>query len=326
MVGLLSPADPAEEAALFEGLPVEVLRPMRRDPDGVSAVVADVDILVADWSGRLLPTTSDITGARWLAFVQKPGSGVDMFDLAAFDRAAIPLANTRGTTAASMSEWCLGAAITLARRIADADTWVRNDEWPQLELASRGAVELASQRVGVIGFGPIGQHCAQRFAALGCQVAFWSRRQRLDHETGGVPWRPLDELLAESNVIVVAVALTDETRHLLDRRRLALLPTGAFVINVARGPIIDESALIEGLTTNHLAGAALDVFEHEPLPPTSPLRRLDRVLLSPHSSANTPQSRARMLAAVRDNLSRAIEGEDVQSVVNNAPSRVRRRR
>lgn len=325
-VAFLSPGDDDDRRAVFGDLPFEVLTPRRRDQAGVREILADADILVSDWSGRLVPTGSDLLAAPHLCFVQKPGSGVDDYDVEALTGAGIPLANTAGSTGPSMAEWALGVAIALARRIYDADRWVRDGEWPQLKLADRGAVELAGLNVGVVGFGPVGRKTAELFTAIGCPVSYWSRRRRDEGESSGVPWLPLDELLGHSHVLVVAIALSDETRNLIDHNRLALLPPGAFVINLARGAIIDEKALIDGLQTGRIAGAALDVFEVEPLPGDSPLRSADRVILSPHSSANTPQSRNRLLAALHENLNRVATDEPVQWIVNGLSPRIVRRR
>jgi D-3-phosphoglycerate dehydrogenase len=132
--------------------------------------------------------------------------------------------------------------------------------------------------------------------------------------------------LSQSDVLVVAIALTDDTRNLIDRRRVELLPPGAFVVNVARGAIVDERAIIDGLVDGRITGAALDVFATEPLPADSPLRTLDRVILSPHSSANTPQSRARLLTAVNENLARIAAGEPVKWVVNGMSPSITRKR
>lgn len=325
-VAFLSPGDDADHRVVFGDLPFEVQTPRTRDAAGIRETLADADILVSDWSGKLVPTGSDLMAAPHLCFVQKPGSGVDDYDVEALTRAGIPLANTAGSTGPSMAEWALGVAIALARQIYDADRWVRSGEWPQLKLADRGAVELAGLAVGIVGFGPVGRTAAQLFAAVGCPVSYWSRRRRDDEESSDVPWLPLDDLLERSQVLVVAIALSGETRNLIDRNRLALLPPGAFVINLARGVIIDEKALIDGLQANRIAGAALDVFEVEPLPPDSPLRSIDRVILSPHSSANTPQSRERLLAALRENLTRVANGEPVRWVVNGLSPKIIRKR
>lgn len=325
-VGFISPGDEDDRSVVFGDLPFEIRTPATRDASGISDLLTEIDVLVSDWSGKLVPTSADLAAAPHLCFVQKPGSGVDDHDVATLTRRGIPIANTSGVTGPSMAEWCVGAAIALVRRIVDADRWVRSGEWPQLELADRGAVELASLSVGVVGFGPVGRMTAQRFRAMGCDVAYWSRRQRDPDESDGVAWLPLDELLARTDLLVVAIALTDETNDLIDRQRLGLLRPGAYIINVARGSIVDEAGLIDGLRTGRFGGAALDVFGTEPLPADSPLRTMERVILSPHSSANTPQSRHRLLEALHENLARVAAGEPVHWVVNGVDPRIEPRR
>lgn len=324
-VGFLSSADEQTRLRIFGDLPVDVLEPTTRDRDGVTDVVHAAELLISDWSGKLVPTGDDFRSAAHLCFVQRPGIGVDDHDVAALTDAGIPLANTAGVTGPSMAEWCLGAAISLVRRIGDADRWVRSGEWPQLKLAERGAVELTSLRIGVVGFGAVGRNTARLFRSVGCSVAYWSRRQRSAEEAMGIPWLPLDDLVSRSDVLVVAIALSEETRGLIDRTRFDLLPRGAFVVNVARGAVLDEEALIDGLTEGHLGGAALDVFTSEPLPADSPLRALERVILSPHSSANTPQSRERLISALRENLERIVAGQPALWVVNGVSPQIARR-
>ena len=116
---------------------------------------------------------------------------------------------------------------------------MRAGHWPQLELARRGGGELSGRRVGIIGMGRIGHECATRFTALGCDVAHWSRTRRDAADAGGAPWLPLEDLLRRSDVLVVVVALAPQTRGLLGAEQLALLPPGAFLVNAARGGIVD---------------------------------------------------------------------------------------
>ena len=135
----------------------------------------------------------------------------------------------------------------------------------------------------------------------------------------------LDELLAHSQLLVVVVALAAETRGLLDADRLARLPAGAFVVNAARGGVLDEAALLAAIRSEHVAGAALDVFATEPLPADSPLRGEDRILLSPHAAGATREAQGRLIGAVIENIGRAVRGEPVQHVVNGIDPVIRRR-
>jgi D-3-phosphoglycerate dehydrogenase len=321
----LPPLDPALLAALFDGLPVEVEVPTERTPAAVAAALPRADLLLGDWSGALGLTAEQLAGASRLAFVQQPSVGVDSLDVDALAAAAIPVANAAGANAVSVAEWCVGASYAVLRWLSWADAQTRAGGWPQLEIAQRGGGEVAGRRVGIIGMGRIGVECAGRFAALGADVAYWSRRERPAADSGGARWLDLDSLLAHSQLLVVVVALAPETRGLLSAQRLAKLPAGAFVVNAARGGVLDETALLDAVRSGQVGGAALDVYATEPLPPDSPLRDDDRILLSPHAAGATREAQGRLIAAVIDNVKRAVSGEPVINVVNGVEAVVRRR-
>jgi D-3-phosphoglycerate dehydrogenase len=301
---------------------VTVTVPVSRDREGLLAALADTEIVVGDWSGALALDGAAVRAAPRLAFVQQPAVGVDGYDLEALARVGVPLSNAAGVSAVAVAEWCVAAALALCRKLIAADAAVRAGQWPQLELGPR---ELAGSRVGVIGFGPIGVEAAKRFAALGCDVSYWSRRRRSPSEEHGARYRDLDDLLATSDVLVVVIALSEETRGLLDEARLSRMPPGALLVNAARGGIVDEPALLGSLASGALGGAALDVFQTEPLPPDDPLRTSDRILLSPHISGVTPQATDHLIKAVLANVQAAMEGRPITNIVNGvAPVVVRR--
>jgi D-3-phosphoglycerate dehydrogenase len=304
---------------------VTVSVPGERTPQALAQAVPSAEIVVGDWSGALLLSAQHVAAAERLAFVQQPSVGVDSLDVGALTAAGVPAANTAGANAVSVAEWCVGATFASLRWLAWADAAVRAGEWPQLDIARRGGGELTGRRVGIIGMGAIGVEAARRFVALGADVAHWSRRQRSAAEAGGARWLPLDDLLAHSQVLVVVIALSDETRGLLSGERLARLPPGGYLVNAARGGIVDEQALTAALDSGALAGAALDVYATEPLPVDSPLRSHDRILLSPHAGGATREAQGRLIAAVVDNVRRAVTGQAVQHVVNGLDPVIRRR-
>ncbi len=322
----LPPLPPKGLRAYLGELPVDLVVPERRDPAAVRAALGDVDLVLADWSGELGLDAAAFAAAPYLAFVQQPNVGVERIDLAAAGERGVPVANTAGANAVSVAEWCLGATLSLLRMLPWADAEVRAGRWPQLDMVRRGSAQLAGRRVGIVGFGPIGRECARRFGALGTQVSYWSRRRRPAEEEHGATYRELDDLVASSDVLVVVVALGEQTRGLLSGRRLALMPEGACVVDAARGGIVDEAAVAAAVGGGRLRGAAFDVFADEPLPAGSPLRGLERVLLSPHAAATTSEAIANVVAMTRANLQRALAGEPVQAVCNGADPVVRRRR
>lgn len=321
----LPPLDEALLCALFADLPVDVVVPAERTPAAVGAVLPTADLLLGDWSG-LGVTADQVRVASRLAFAQQPSVGVDSLDVEALAAAGVPVANAAGTNAVSVAEWCVGASYAVLRWLAWADGQTRAGQWPQLQVARRGGGEVAGRRVGIIGMGPIGVETARRFAALGADVAYWSRRQRPAGESAGARWLDLDELLAHSQLLIVVVALTPQTRGLMSAQRLSRLPAGAFVVNAARGGVLDEDALLAAITSGHVAGAALDVYAVEPLPPDSPLRANDRILLSPHAAGATSEAQGRLITVVVDNVRRAVSGEPVVNVVNGVDPQVIRRR
>jgi D-3-phosphoglycerate dehydrogenase len=321
----LPPLDHGVLEHLFADIPVELVSPKERSAAGAVAAAGEAEIVVGDWTGACAVTAEVVAAAPRLAFVQQPSVGVDTVDVAACTRAGVPLANAGDTNAVSVAEWCVGATFAVLRSLAFGDHEVRAGRWPQLELARRGGGELSGRRVGIIGMGAIGRECALRYAALGCDVAYWSRTRREPRRSGGARWCEFDELLRRSEILVVVVALAPETRGLIGAEELAMLPPGGYLVDAARGGIVDEGALLAAIRSGAIAGAALDVFETEPLPEGSPLRGEDRILLSPHSGGATREAQGRLIAAVVDNVRRAVSGEPVNYVVNGLDPVIRRR-
>ncbi|TDE32763.1 2-hydroxyacid dehydrogenase [Actinomadura sp. 6K520] len=309
---------------LFEPLgdAAEVTFPQTRDRAGLIAALPDADIVIGDFSARLALDAEAVRAARRLAFVQMPAVGTDSLDVAALTAAGVPVANAAGFNARGVAEWAVGAAFALCRHLAWADRGVRAGGWPQMEVVARRPRELHTQRVGIVGFGAIGAEAARLFTALGCAVSYWTRRPRPE---AVARYRELDDLLAQSDILVLALPLTDETRGLIGPERLALMPEGALLVNVARGGIVPDDAILAALESGRLAGAALDVFDEEPLPEGHPLRSHEEVLLSPHSAGSSVQSQLNLVSVVRDNVTAAVRGHEVQNVINGLEPQVTRR-
>ena len=316
----LPPTTRAVVEGVLSGLPVDVVLPAERTAAAVRAAAADVDLVLGDWSSALRVDSAQLAAAPRLAAVVQPSVGVDSLDLGALDAAAIPVVNAAGANTDAVAQWCLAAALACLRLLLPADAEVRAGLWPQTELAARGARELEGLRVGIVGFGAIGQACARLFAAVGCDVAQWSRTRR-----EGVPWLGLAALVERSDVVVVVVALAAETRGLLDAGLIATLPAGAIVVDASRGGVVDHEALVAAVQQGRLAAVALDVFSTEPLPLDSPLRGDPRVLLSPHAAGASRQGQLRILASVRASVQRITAGLPLTGVVNGAPALVVRR-
>lgn len=283
----------------------QIVRPASRTVEELHRLLPEADIVVGDWSGELPLGAAEAAKARRLRMIQQPGVGVNFIDVAAWAARGVPVANTPGANAASVAEWAVVAAAGLSRSMPWAHGEVAAGRWPQAEILARGCRDLGELRVGIVGFGAIGRRCATLFAAFGCEVAYTARSA---DPGAAARFLPMTDLLTNSDVLVVAVPLTEHTRGLISARELASLPSGALVVNVARGAVVDETALVAALRSGAVAGAALDVFAAEPLAPDSPLRTLDSVLLSPHIAGGSDTARRRIYAMTAENVARVCAG------------------
>ncbi|MCL6522598.1 MAG: 2-hydroxyacid dehydrogenase [Firmicutes bacterium] len=257
-----------------------------------------------------------LAAARGLRLVQQWGAGLDTVDVAACTRRGVPVANvpTAGTgNAESVAEWMLLGALATARRLEEARANL--DGGPAGWGGPVGRL-LAGKKALVVGLGGIGARLAPKLRALGLRV--WAVRRRgaagggeaaaLGLEELGGP-ADLDRLLPEMDFVFLCLPLTPETHHLFGRERLERMKREAVLVNAGRGGLVDGAALAEALRSGRLGGAALDVFEREPLPPDDPLRGAPRLFLTPHIAGVTEESQADIAAAVVENLRRVERGE-----------------
>ena len=322
----LAPLSPTMTVGVLGDLPLVVVSPDRDDEAAVRDALADAELLIYDWRASATGlTAAQIAAAPHLAFVQQPSVGVPAHDLAALDAAGVALANAAGFNATAVAEWVLGALFGVARHLAWVEGELRGGRWPQVDVIARRPIEIAGRRIGIVGFGPIAHAVVAPLRALGCPVSYWSRSRRAPEDEHGATYRDLDDLVATSDVLINLIALGDDTRGLLSASRIAALPAGALVVSASRGGIVDELAVLDAVERGHLAGAAFDVYETEPLPMDSPLRRSDRVLLTSHTAGTTEESFARMTSLLADNIRRATTGQPVRNVVNAAGPVIRRR-
>jgi phosphoglycerate dehydrogenase-like enzyme len=231
----------------------------------------------------------------------------------------ITLTNSAGVHGPAMAESVLGMMLFFARGLHHAVRAQQRRTWDTapFEAADSGIGELAGATLGIIGYGGVGRELARRAGALGMHVLATRRRPEPDPLANVLDGEDsLHRLLAASDVVVVTTPSTPETRGLIGAPELATMRTGAVLINVARGDIVDEDALIATLRAGHLRGAALDVFATEPLPADSALWGLDNVLVLPHVSATTPRFWEREIELILDNLERYLAGRTLRNVVD----------
>ena len=216
-----------------------------------------------------------------LKYIQLTSAGFDRVDMNYVKAHNIEIHNARGVYSIPMAEFAVAGVLQLYKQ---SRCFYENQKAHRWEK-HRGLLELWGKTVTIVGCGSVGAECAKRFKAFGCRVIGVNRtvREDVDFETI-LPLDQLDEILPKTDVLILTVALTPETTHLMDRRRLDMLPGTAVVVNIARGAVLDENTIRKMLLNGELYGAVLDVFENEPLPESDPLWDAPNVIATPHNS------------------------------------------
>lgn len=245
--------------------------------------------------------------ATSLRIAVRHGAGLDMIPVEVATRAGVLVANVPGVNARSVAEHVFFAAIALLRRFRMMDDDLRGRGWLAGRAHAEQTHELAGRRLGIVGFGNVGRQVAAiGSAGFGLEVVAHSRSGHgFPRE---VQYTELDALVAASDVIVLCCPLTPHTRGLIGARRIAAMKPDAILVNVARGPVVDEDALLAALQEKRIGGAALDVFAEQPLPPDHAFLSLGNVLITPHMAGITEESMARMGVGAAQEVVRALSG------------------
>ncbi len=246
-----------------------------------------------------------------LRFISVCGIGTDSIDLDAARDHGITVSNIPGKTAPVVAEHAFGLMFAAAKRAAWYTEMTRKGEW-----VKQDGVFLGDKTVGIVGTGNIGAEMARLCNAFGMNVIAYTFNPSGERaEKLGVRFVNLDELLASSDVVTIHTKLTPDSEKLIGAREISLMKPTAILVNVARGPIVDEAALVEALNAGHLSGAALDVFEDEPLPEGSPITRCEQVVLTPHIADMTPEGLDLLNQGVVENSLAYLNGTP-QNIVN----------
>jgi D-3-phosphoglycerate dehydrogenase / 2-oxoglutarate reductase len=277
-------------------------------PDVVQQPTEDELIdMIGDFDGMIAgddPLTSRVLDhAARMRIISKWGVGTDGIDVAAAQERGIVVTNTPGVFGDEVADVAIGYVVMLARQLHRIDASVRTGGWFKHE-----GLSLADKVLGVAGFGSIGQAVARRGWGFGMQplihdVSPDACRRAKELEVESVS---RDELFSRSDFLVLCSPSTPETWHMVDASTLALMAPGSFLVNVARGALVDEPALVDALASGHLAAAALDVFEHEPLALDSPLRQFEQCVFGSHNSSNTREGVLRASGRAVENLLRGL--------------------
>ena len=255
--------------------------------------------------------------APHLKVIANMGVGYNNIEVRAATARGIPVSNTPGVLTEATADLAFTLLLAAARRVVEGDKRVRAGEfqfWAPFLFLGR---EVSGKTLGIIGMGRIGMAVAQRACGFDMPVLYHNRRrlESTEEEKLNVQYEPLDELLRKSDFISIHVPLTADTRHLISRKEIALMKPTAYLINTSRGPVVDEQALLIALQDGSIAGAALDVYEHEPAL-TPGLVLLNNVVLLPHVGSATLETRTRMASMAAKNLLAGLSGQTPPNIVN----------
>jgi phosphoglycerate dehydrogenase-like enzyme len=314
-ITLLVLANPTDrELALLEQLPKSTSITVGNNIDAFRRAAPEADVIFS------LSAPAKVLRELWplaprVKWVHSRSAGLDSLLFPELVESAVPLTNGSGVFSQSLAEFVIGAAIFFAK---DFRRLIRNQDagkWEQFDVD-----EVRGQTMGIVGYGDIGRACAQRAHAMGMKVLALRRRPE---RSNGDPYvasmystEQLLEMLPNCDYVVAAAPLAPGTKHLIGEAAIAKMKKTAVVMNVGRGPVIDEAALIPALQTGRIRGAALDVFENEPLPEGHPLFKLENVLLSPHCTDHTKSWLEEGMQFFIDNFERFRAGTPLKNVVD----------
>jgi len=282
-------------------------------PEGEQAnAVRDADFLMVF---RAKPSEGVLRAAIKARLVQILSAGYDGVNLKLLRELKIPCANNGGANSWAVADHAVLAMLALYRRMEAADKAVREGRW-SAAIDGMNTFEMAGKVVGVLGFGNIGQKVARRVRSFDASIQYFDlvsaapqRERELDARRV-----TLDELFRTSDIVTCHAPLTKETRHIVNRERLAMMKPTALLINTSRGPVVDEAALIEALQEKRIAGAGLDVFEQEPVSRDNPLLEMENVVVTPHSAGTTWDTWARRAQFAYRNFERVCAGNPPEAV------------
>jgi phosphoglycerate dehydrogenase-like enzyme len=290
---------------LLERMPVDYHDTLPGSEAALIERIRDAEIVINIRSSCRF-TESVFTQCGQLKLLSLWGTGTDNVDLAAAARHGVTVTNTPGVAAISIAEHCLALLLAAARRIPRTDAEIRQGRWPRGEGA-----QMHGKTLGIIGLGAIGRRFAHLGEAVGMRVIAWTMHP---NPTLGFTLVALEQLYRESDVVSVHLRLSEETRGMIGAGEFGMMKSSAILINTARGPIVDEAALLEALLTGRIAAAGLDVFDVEPLPAGHALARLPNVVLSAHSAGVTPEALEAGLRMAVENVFQFLAGKPVHVV------------
>jgi D-3-phosphoglycerate dehydrogenase len=248
-----------------------------------------------------------------LRLIAVHGAGYDKVDLQAAAELGITVTNAPGANATGVAELAMAVAVVLIREFMPVAEATKNGMWNE---ARRQGTELAGKTLGILGVGHVGSRVARRAVAFEMEVIAYDPAYTPEQlASWGIHWRPFDDVIAGADILTLHVPLDEKTFHLLDERAISRMKRGAYLLNLARGPVVDEKAVERALREGRLAGAAFDVREQEPHAAIDSLRALPNVIVTPHIGGSTDESLSRIAQVCADEIGRFLRGEPPVNVV-----------
>ena len=306
---LVDPIDPSGEEILRPH--AEVVRCSDSSFDGIRRDAREADALIT--RSRVPDDIFEVAPRLRVATIH--GTGTDLVPLQSATEHGVAVAHLPGGNARSVAEYCVMAMLVLARNLPVIVNAMKQKPWDETRALGAKAHEIAAMTAGLVGVGQIGGRVA-KILRNGFGMRVLGNQRRLDRLPPEAEPASLDVLIESSDFIVLSCPLTDETRHLFNRNRISAMKPSAWLINVGRGAVVEEAALIEALQEKRIAGAMLDVYEHYRIEPGNPLLSLDNAVLTPHLSGMTRESRQRMSTAAAEETLRMLAGEKPSNFVN----------
>jgi D-3-phosphoglycerate dehydrogenase len=306
---LTDPIAPEGEAALARA--ARVIRAPDSSADTIRRLAREADGVI---TRSKLPDDLFQAAPRLRAVVIH-GTGIDLVPLSAAAERGALVANLPGGNAQSVAEYCVMAMLMLARNMVSIVASLRSGSWDAARALGAGVHEVSAMTLGLVGVGEIGKRAA-RICRQGLGMRVLGHQRRLDRIGPDAEPVSLEDLLGASDFVVVTCPLTPQTHHLLDARALARMKPTAWLVNVGRGAVVEEQALLAALRGKRIAGAMLDVYEHYRLEPGHPFFALENIVLTPHLAGMTRESRARMGLAAAEEMLRMLAGEAPRNPVH----------
>jgi D-3-phosphoglycerate dehydrogenase len=280
----------------------------------LAAAIADADAVLVRSATKI--SRESLARAAHLKVIGRAGVGVDTIDVEAATERGVAVMNAPAGNTISAAELAFALLLSLIRKVPAADRSMKDGQW---DRTSFGGIELYRKTLGLVGAGRVGGEVARRALAFGMRVLAYDPFLSPDAAREiGAELAPLEQVLREADVLSLHVPLTDKTRGMLGDAELGLLKPSAVIVNAARGGVMDEAALLRRLSEGKLAGAALDVFDQEPLPADHPLRRLPNVVLTPHLGASTEEAQLNVAVEIAEGVRAALLDGDYSRAVNAA--------